>query len=835
AIDGWLRDFREAFRTLRNSPGFTAAAVLSLALGIGANTAIFSLINALLLRTLPVEDPAELVQVLLDGPTDPIMAGSVWEHFPNPLYEELRDRQQVFSGVFAYAFTRFDLAPKGEVDNTDGLLVSGDFFRTLGVSPLRGRLLGPEDDVRGCGPAGPSAVISERLWETRYGRDEAIVGRTILLNRLPFRVVGVTPRWFTGLDSDRRYSVAIPLGCEPVLHAPDSWLANGGLWWLRVLARLPSDRSFEAARDHLRSLSPGILEATIPDTFAADRRPQFLSSTLALRSVSTGFSSVGARYKRSLYALLGIAALVLLVACANTANLLLARSEQRGRELSMRMALGAGRARLVRRLLCESLLLGAAGSLAGLGLALGVGRALVALLQTQERPIELDLTPDVHVLAFTTAAAVLTALMFGLAPAVRATRIRLNDVLKEGARGTVQGRRRGRFGLVILAGQVALSLILVAGAGLFLETMRNLLREDLGFDPRDVLIVDVNLKNADVVPEARRPRLAQLLERFRSIPGVRAAAESTYPALSGFGWYGAIRPEGYTPTGPDDGNPWLDSVSPGYFETMRSRLVMGRDFGPADMAGSPRVLILDERTARRYWGSENPIGKTVVWDKGGGQERVALEVVGVVAPVKYLSISESPRSTGYLPAAQDKSLGASTHFLVRSNLPGAALSDAIRSAVEELSPGAAISFRSLETQVNETMTQQRLIALLSTAFAVVALLLAAVGLYGVASFGAEGRKGEIGVRIALGARPASVAWLVLRGVLWTSAAGMAAGWAGSLALGGLIEGFLFGVEPGDPRLLGLAALTLAAVGALAAYIPARRASKLQPIAVLRAS
>jgi predicted permease len=823
-VDGWLRDLREAAHTLLSSPGFTTTAVLSLALGIGANTAIFSLVNALLLRTLPVEDPRELVQLTLDGGDQ--------AHLTNPIWEQIRDHQQAFAGTLAFSNATFDLAPSGETEPVEGLWVSAEFFRVLGVTPMRGRFFTPEDDRRGGSADGPVAVISHRLWELRYGSAEDAVGREIVLDRQPFRIIGVAPPWFTGLDTDRSFGVAIPLGAEPLLRQDGSWLDRRSTWWLRILGRLPSIEAAPAVADHLRALSPGVFRATVPTDWNDERQQDYLKQEITLMPAATGFSGTGGRYGTALYALLGIAGLVLLIACANIANLLLARASQRERELSMRMALGAGRARLIRRLLCESFALALAGAGAGLALALVGSRLLVGLIRTQSSALIVDLRPDVRVLGFTIGAALLTALLFGLTPALRATRIRLNDVLKEGARGASQSGRRMWLGKAIVAGQVALSLVLVAGAGLFAGTMRNLMREKLGFDPENVLAVQVNVENAGVPKEQRRELFDRLLARLRTAPGVASAAEALLTPLSGSAWNGSARPEGYEPPTRAEGNMFFNRVSPGYFATMGTALVMGRDFDARDVPGAPKVMIIDQASARRYWREENPIGKIIRVGGPGRSEPDVFEVVGVVEPIKYRRVTEDLASTGYYPAGQAGETWGEVYFIVRT-AASANIADVVRETIAAANPAVSMSFRELDAQVSESMSQQRLVATLSLAFAGLALLLSIVGLYGVTAYTAARRRGEIGIRIALGAQPGSVVWLMVRDFTLVLAVGLGVGWAISLGLGGMVESLLFGVEPGDPRLLGLAALILAAVSALAAYIPARRASLLQPIAVLR--
>ena len=820
-LDGWLRDIREAARTLLASPGFTATAVLSLALGIGANTAIFTLLNALLLRTLPVEDPRELVHLMLDG---------VETHMSNPLWEQVRDNQRAFDGVFAFNNWTFDLSRSGEREPIDGLWVSGDFFRVLGVTPIRGRLLTPDDDRRGGGAEGPVAVISHRLWQLRYAAED-VIGQEILIDRQPFRVCGVTPPWFTGLDTDRSFGVAIPLGAEPLLRKDGSWLDRRTTSWLKILGRLPSIEAMSAVGDHISALSPDVLRATVPFDENDEEQREYLAQIFTLSPAATGFSGTGRRYSTALYALLGIAGLVLAIACANVANLLLARAAQRERELSMRMALGSGRARLVRRLLCESFLLALIGAAAGIAIALLGSRLLVDLIRTQARPVIVNLTPDLRVLGFTIGVAVLTALLFGLTPALRATRIRLHDIIKEGARGASQSGRRLWLGKAIVASQVALSMVLMAGAVLFSGTMRNLMNERLGFDPNHVLAVQVDLEKAGVPKDQRRALLDRLLDRLRASPGVAAAAEAELTPLGGAMSTRSVRPEDQRPQTSIEQRMFINRVSSGYFSAMRTALVMGRDFNAGDVPGAPKVMIIDQASARRFWGEENPIGKLLRTDTGG-RESESFEVIGIVEPTKYASITEGLVSTGYFPSRQVVEPGGQWVFQVRSATQ-ASVAGVVREVVASINPQISLSFREMSAQVRESMSQQRLVASLSLAFAALALLLSVVGLYGVTAYTAALRRGEIGIRIALGAAAPSVVWLIVRDFAIVLAVGLGAGCAASLALGGAVESLLFGVEAGDPRLLAPAAGLLVAVCGAAAYLPARRASKLQPVAALR--
>ncbi len=548
-LDSLGQDMRYGLRALRANPGFAAAAVLSLALGIGANTAIFSIVNAVMLRTLPVEDPRKLVLVHMGD----------FGTLTNPIWEQVRDHKTALAGSLAYSEARFDLAEGGESHFAQGLWVSGDYFRVLGVAPLRGRLFTGDDDRHGGGTAGPVAVISYGFWKRNFGGDANIVGKTVRLNRHKFEIVGVTPPWFTGLNVDHPFEVAIPIGCQPILGAD--------VIWLRVIGRIRAGETTEQAQARMSVIAPEIFRATLPPEFEAQYRNEYLSSSLVLSPAGEGFSAIRNQYRKALLALMTIVGLVLLIACANIANLLLARASARQREFSVRMAIGASRPRVIRQLMTESLLLSILGAAGGFLLAWWGSRFLVQMLSTQSHPLEIDVSPDTHVLGFGAAVAMLTAALFGLAPALRATRIELNQALKESARNAVPGSTRFHLGKALVAGQVALSLVLLVGAGMFLKTLENLLEVNPGFDPHGILTVSVS---QDAIPKAERVRVyGEILDRLRATPGVVSAASSEFVPLDQM----RIRfthPEGFAAKSPLDTLVYLNAVSPDYFRTMKT-------------------------------------------------------------------------------------------------------------------------------------------------------------------------------------------------------------------------------------------------------------------------
>ncbi len=827
---GWMwlerigQDVHYALRTMGKNRGFTATAVLSLALGIGANTAIFSILNAVILRSLPVEDPQQLVQIRLGEGGD----GEV----TNPIWEQVRDHQQAFSGVLAYSPDRFDLADGGESHFAEGLWVSGDFFRVLGVPAIRGRVFTKDDDQRGQGQ-GALAVISYGFWQRNFAGDPNVAGKTIRLNRHTFEIVGVTPPWFRGLDADRSYDVAVPIASDPILRADGGTLDSNFNWWLLMMGRLGPGVSLPQPRDRMRAISAEILRTTMPSGMPPRSQKEYLDASLVVRPGATGFSNTGDRYRTALFTLMAIVGLVLLIACANTANLLLARASARQREFSVRMAIGASRSRIIRQLMTESLLLSISGACMGFLVALLGSKLLVRLLSTSDHPIDIDLSPDPTVLGFTIGVTVLTAFLFGFAPAFRGTHLALNQVLKESARGALKSSTRFHLGKALVAGQVALSLVLLAGAGLFLGTLRNLLTVDAGFSRHNILLVNANVQQAALGKPERIRTYREILERLRSLPGVMSAADSVITPLGGRGWGGLTFPEGFAPDSKRDSLVFLNRVSPGYFKTMSTPLLLGRDFNDRDDLHAPRAMIIGEYTARYYFGKANPIGKTIGMDKpANGPPNEIYHVVGVVKDAKYTTIDAAVQRTAYLASGQDPD-PPFLNYEIRSERPVEELIPSIRAVISGVNHGISLEFRNFETQINESLLQPRIVALLSSIFGLLALLLAMVGLYGITMYSVARRKGEIGVRMALGAQAQSVVWLMLRDVAVMLVAGMSVGFAVSLGAGRLVKSLLYGVQPNDPVQLAGAAIILAVATAIAAYIPARRAARIDPMAALR--
>ncbi|QOY88585.1 ABC transporter permease [Paludibaculum fermentans] len=824
-LDRLQQDLRYGLRALASNPGFTITAVLSLALGIGANTAIFSIINAMMLRTLPVEDPQALVQLKMGGGGD--------DELNTPLWEQLRDHQQSFSGTLAYASERLSLGTPSDGRFAQGLWVSGDFFRVLGVPAMQGRAFTTDDDRWGGGTQGPVAVVSYRFARSHFAEGQQVVGQTIQLNRKPFVIVGVTPPWFTGLDLEQSYDVAIPIGCQPVFRAGATTEDEIHHWWLRIIGRVPAGRTLKEADERLQAITPDILKATTPPEQSARDQAEYRKAAFELRPAGLGFSATRTQYRTALYVLMGTVGLVLLIACANIANLLLARAAARQRELSVRIAIGASRLRIIRQLMTESLLLALMGAGGGFLFSLWGSRALIRMLSTSARVVDLDTSPDLRLLAFTIAVAGLTAVIFGLAPAIRGTRLGVHTALKEQDRGTLRGTQRMALGKALVAGQVALSLVLLAGAGMFVVSLRNLLNVDAGFDRNNVLLVGLNLQEA--VPQARRAALYQeVLQRLESTPGVASVASSLFQPIGSSGWAQGVEPEGFTPKSRRDSLLFLNRVSPGFFRTFGTALLAGREFNERDTLTAPLGLIINETSARQFFGTTNAVGRTIRMNKPGSRtEKDSYEVVGVVKDTKYNRMDEAPRRIGYLALWQDPEPGTSIRLAIRSGSSIETLVPAVRAAILGVQRDAALEFSSFEARVNDSLLQPRLVAVLSSIFGALALLLAVVGLYGVTAYSVARRRGEIGIRIALGAQRGSVVWLVLRDVGALLLAGLLAGTLISLGAGKLVGTLLYGLKPGDPLVLSSAAILLCTVTALAAYVPARRAARIDPMTALR--
>jgi putative ABC transport system permease protein len=811
------QDMRYGLRSLRKSPGLVIAALLSMGLGIGANAAIFSLVDALLLRALPVDRPGELV----------VVAGT----FTNPIWEALRDRMTGrVGGALAWGEERLDLSKGGETDPVDALMVSGRFFETLGVRPALGRLLTADDDRRGGGPDGPTLVVSERFWERRFQRDPGVVGRSLTVSGVPFTVVGVVPARFLGPSVGRTFDVAAPIGTIDLVRpgGPQSALDGRATWWLNIMLRRQPDQPIDATTAALRGVQPQIRATTLPDWPAATLAERYLSTPFRLEPASTGLSELRRHYREPLLVLVGIVALVLLIACANVANLLLARAAARRHELAARLALGASHGRLVRQLLTESLLLAVPGAVAGLLLAVWGARFLVAQIATVDDPVALALPVDWRLFGFMAALSVLTAVGFGLAPAWRARRLGAAEAVAHTSHNRTT--RRGAVSGPLVVGQIALSLVLVVAAGLFGRTFSTLASRDIGFQPEGLQIAFVEAGR--VAPERRTRLYAELQQAATAVPGVQAAAVSVIGPLSGMGWNSGAEVAGEPRKPGREAMTYLNAVTPRWFATYGTRLIAGRDFEAHDDAAPP-VSIVNEAFARHFFGTRPAVGRRVRYEHGAGGMTEA-EIVGVVENAAYRGLRDAFPPTMYRPAAQVSDPPPFLSLTVRTTAGGTpGLQPALTRAIQRVEPTLAVTYRTLADRIHDQLTEVRTIALLSSFFGALALVLAAIGLYGVTSYGVNERRREIGIRLTLGAGRAAAERFVLGRVARLVALGVALGLAASVALSPVVRTLLYQLEPRDPATIALAAITLTIVGLLAGWLPARRAARIDPAQVLR--
>jgi putative ABC transport system permease protein len=827
-LAGLGNDLRYATRMLRLNPGFAAVAILSLALGIGANTAIFELLDAVVLRTLPVQAPQQLVNIgeIHGGRIGNTVARQ--KNFSFALWQQIQQQQKAFSTIAAWSTETFDLGQGGEAHYIQGMWVSGSFFRTLGIQPLMGRLLTESDDHRGCGIQ--AAVISYAFWQQAFGGRANALGSKLLLYGHPFQVIGITPASFYGLEIGRNFDVAVPLCSEPTLRPEDSWTADTTTWWLDVIARLDYGWSIEKANAQLSSIASGIFAATVPPEYDAKARNDYLRFGLVAEPAATGVSELRTKYEDPLRALLAISGLVLLLACTNLANLMLARTGARQREIALRLALGASRPRLIRQLFTENVFLALAGGAVGLILAQVLGKVLVAFIGNSENPVFLPLYPDTRVLLFTTGIALLTCLFFGVAPAIHTGRVDPGTVMKMNERGITNARHRFLLRRGLIVSQVALSLVLLVAALLFVQTFRNLLTLNPGFRRDGVLVADFDFSALHIPAQSRADYKRELLKNVRNIPGVICAAETAIIPLNGDGWNEFINI-------PDLGISrqlvYFNAVSPGYFQTLQIPFLAGRDFDDTDTANSEPVAIVNERFAHTYLGGAYPIGKTFRVRQDGGKPDRILHIIGLAGDTRYRDIHDEPTPIVFVSPYQRPIADTDSTFLVRSNEAPAALIASLKDTAAKSSPEIVLTFTILRTSVLEKLTRERLMATLSGVYGALAAILAMVGIYGVISYFVIRRRSEIGLRIALGARRTSVVGIVLREAAWLVAGGLLVGTIGAIACARTVGTLLYGIKPVDPMTLIGAAGALVTIGFAASLLPAVRAALVDPLQVLR--
>jgi predicted permease len=815
-----FQDLRFGIRLLWKNPGFTAVAALSLALGIGANTAIFSLVDAVLLKMLPVKNPEQLVA--LEGFNQ---RGELNKVFSYPIFERLRDRSQVFTGVLAAEddTNRVEMVgpePGARTEQAEVQLVSGEYFQVLGVNAVAGRLLTVADNQKP--GAHPVAALSYGFWRRRFAGDSAVIGQNITVKGQPFTIIGVAPPEFFGESVGRAPDIWAPLMMQPQFMRGQSYLGYANISWIRIIARLQPGVSEEQAQAALNALL-GQIKSEPGDV---GKWTSISHAKIGLTPGGQGLSEMRDRFSKPLRILMGIVGLALLIACVNVANLMLARATTRQREVAIRLAIGAGRFRLIRQFLTESVLLGAIGGALGLLLAWWGSHLLLILVSNDSAPIPIDVTPNGRILGFTIAVSLLTALLFGLTPALAATRQDVNAALKM----TVLARPR--LSRLLLIMQVALSLLLLTGAGLFVRTLRNLRTLDLGFAAESVIQARVNPMGSGYKQEQLPELYRRLLDRLNSAPGIRSASM----AGSGFRMGGSrsccIGVEGYTHRPGEDREVRINRVTPGYFQTMGLPLLLGRDFTPQEASGKPgefpKVAIINETLARYYFGETSPLGRRFGWGDPSKPIEANIEVIGVARDAIYSRLREKPRPLIYFPG-----LGGDV-LVARAATDPAPLLAIVRKEIQVIDRSLEVSTVSTIPQLrDQALVQERLLAELSSFFGLLALLLACIGLYGVMSYDVARRTQEIGVRMALGAEAMDVVRLVMGETLSLVVIGLAAGLIAALATTRLIASLLYGLTPYDPLTIGLASLLLLTVAALAGYLPARRAARVDPMVALR--
>jgi predicted permease len=831
-VESIIKDVRYAARVLWRSRGFAFAAIVSLALGIGANTAIFELLNAVRLRSLPVARPHELAEVVIVGGNRGMgLSSSSHVNLTHPLWEALRAQQRAFTSVFAWGiWDNLRAGPDANKQTVKALVASGELFPTLGVRPYLGRMLGPADDRRGCGP-GP-IVISHAYWMRAYGGRRPAVGTTIVLDRVTFEIAGVTPPEFFGLEVGKRFDVALPL-CAVALWDKDV-LDQKNQWWLVGMGRLKAGWTLDRASRHLARLSPGLFAETAPTGYDPSTIKRWRSLTLTAVPAGQGVSEWREQYATSLWLLLGITGLVLLIACANLANLMLARASVREREFAVRVAIGASRGRLVSQALAESAVLAAIGAALGSALAGALSRAIVSFVSTEGNPLYLDVGTDWRVLTFTAAAATITCLACGLIPALRASRAEPTAALKAGGRGMTSGPDRFSVQKLLVVTQVAVSLVLVVGALLFVRSFRNLMTLDVGFRQEGVYIAIAGFgrPGQTETPEANQAVRTRLLDRVRVIPQVQAVATSTIIPLSGMSWtHGVIAPLAHGERRDSSKFTW---VSPGYLQTVQLPLLAGRDLSEHDTASSRKVIIVNETFVRLLLDSSKALGATVRTVAEPQYPAMDVEVVGIVKDTKYGSLRDPIPAMAFAPASQHPAPQPWTTLIIRSAASVPALTPEMTRAYRDAGATSDMVMWSLRAQVLDSLVRERLVSWLSGFFGVLAGLLAAVGLYGVMAYTVARRANEIAIRVALGADRKDVLRLMLGQACRMLGLGLAAGVAIALAAGQSARALLFGLEPYDVPSFLVGAVVLTAIGLIAAYVPAQRAARVSPLDGLRA-
>jgi predicted permease len=829
-----LSDFRFALRNLRRSPLFTFIAVASLALGIGANTAIFTLLDQLILRMLPVKDPQQLVMIWSTGPHMGSNRGSRASSYP--VYQDYQRQAPAFSSVFCRFATPLSISFNGQTERVQGELVSGNYFQALGVQPAIGRVFSPEQDDR-VYQGHPSVVLGYQYWATRFASDPSVVGQKIVVNNYPMTIVGVSEPGFQGLDPANAPQIRVPIQMKPLMTPGWDSIGDRRSQWIQMFARLKPGYTVQSAQASLQPLLSQILRDEIQQKEMRDTSPysreRFLARKVKIEPAASGYSQLRQSYSVALIVLMCMVGLVLLIACFNVANLLIARAVSRQKEIAVRLAVGASRGQLLAQLMIESLILSIAGGAAGLLLSVAIVRALLALLPTDGAPLMLRATPDLRILAFNAGLAIVTGLLFGMAPALQSMRLDLWNTLKDvvSSVGGTGAAVKLRKGLVIA--QVAFSFLLLVGAGLFTRTLANLKSTNSGFKDIDHLItfqVDPALNGYSV--ERLKAFYTQALENIRAIPGVKAAGFAMVPILSGDEWDSSMGVEGHVAKDGEDIQQFMNFVSPGYWNAMGVSLLEGRDFDQRDSGPKTTAAIVNRAFAEHYFPGRSAIGRHIGFG-GGPDTKLRIEIVGMVENSLYEGPREGVHRQVFLSFAQSDFPGG-VSFYVRTTADSATMFTALRGKIRDLDASMPVyAMKTVEHQLDDTLNTERLIALLSGAFGILATLLAALGLYGVMAFVVARRTREIGLRMALGAQRTEVVWMVMREALILLGTGLAIGIPVAFWLSRYVSSQLFSVKPSDVGTAAAALAILIAVTAGAGLFPARRASGIDPIRALR--
>jgi predicted permease len=829
----FLNDVRYAFRTFRKSPVFVAVAVLSLALGIGANTAIFTLIDQVLLRLLPVKDPQQLVLLWGRGPHYGSNNGA--NKLSYPMYEDFRDKNQVFSGMFCRNGFDFSLNFEGKTERISGELVSGSYFLVLGVGPSLGRVFNVSDDAT---PGGaPYAVLSYRYWMSRFAGDKNVIGKKLVLNGYPFTVVGVSQAGFDGTDPTTSPQIRIPVMMKLQIDQLAFYnLTDRRGRWVNVYGRLKPGVTMEQAKAGLQPLMHQMLNMEVQQKAFAKAAPEtkerFLRMWLDLLPASKGRSNLRDQFSNALLVLMAIVGLVLLIACANVANLLIARATARQKEIAVRLALGASRGQIVSQLLTESLMLSLAGGVAGLLLAVWIDETLVSFLPTVTNTLTISATPDWRIMGFTLGISLATGIIFGLIPALQATRPNLAPTLKDQVGAITSTASIGLRKSLVVA-QVMLSLLLLIGAGLFIRSLKNLKGIDPGFKTKNLLTFAIDPPLNGYKPERSREILRQIYESLNALPGVESASLAIMPVMEGDEWDSSVTVDSYQAKPTENLGPHMNFVSPGYFKSMDVPILQGRDFRQSDQGKSaPKVCMINEKFAKKYFTEGRAVGHHVGMGGDPGT-KTDIEVVGVFGDMKYEGMRDEIPIELIRPYEQlDFTLGMSAY--IRTAREPEQMFSAARRAVQQIDATLpVVDMKTLEKQVDNSLVTERLVATLSSAFGVLATLLASIGLYGVMAYTVARRTREIGIRMALGAATGNVVWLVMKEVLVLVGVGIVLGLGASWGLTRYVQKQLYGIQPNDLTTIVLATIGIACVALAAGYVPARRATRVDPIRALR--